>query len=202
MIGLETDTRTTRFEYNESYLRALQRRDEAAENQLITSLGPRIRMVLRTHMRSWDRTADAYQETFLSALRLPAEQQVRHWRTMLLRIATRRAIDRLRQRYQSEKVTVELRQLAADQTPTETPDARAQSTELRAKVRQALAALPPQQAEAFWLRHLEQLAAGEVAEAMGIEPGHVRVLVHRAASSLRSLLQTTYGQACIGEESP
>jgi RNA polymerase sigma-70 factor (ECF subfamily) len=65
MIGLEMDTRATRFEFDESYLRALEGRDEAAENQLISSLGPRIRMVLRSHIRSWDRTLDAYQETFL-----------------------------------------------------------------------------------------------------------------------------------------
>ena len=65
MNGLETDTRTTRFEFDENYLRALEGRDEAAENQLITSLGPRIRTVLRSHMRSSDRTLDAYQETFL-----------------------------------------------------------------------------------------------------------------------------------------
>ena len=38
MNGLATDTRTTRFEFDENYLRALEGRDEAAENQLITSL--------------------------------------------------------------------------------------------------------------------------------------------------------------------
>jgi DNA-directed RNA polymerase specialized sigma24 family protein len=52
-------------DFNEEYLHALQIGDKAAENQLITSLGPRIRTVLRSHLRSWDRTLDAYQETFL-----------------------------------------------------------------------------------------------------------------------------------------
>ena len=149
-----------------------------------------------------DDALDCYQETFLAALHLSRQGQVRHWRTMLVRIATRRAVDRLRQRYQSEKAFARPERFEHGESPGEAPDARAQGEELQEQVRQALGTLPAEQAEAFWLRHLEQLSVGEVAKLLEIEPGHVRVLVHRAAVGLRCLLGPSFGPAPISEESP
>jgi hypothetical protein len=37
---------------------------------------------------------------------------------------------------------------------------------------------------------------------MGVEPGHVRVLVHRAAAALRDRLGETYGPAAVPGERP
>ena len=54
--------------------------------------------------------------------------------------------------------------------------------------------LPSQQAEAFWLRHIEQMSPSEVAEQMDIQPGNVRVLVHRAADQLRRILNGAYAR--------
>ena len=51
-----------------------------------------------------DDALDCHQETFLAALRLQ-RTDVRHWRGLLLRIATQKAIDRLRQRYRAKRVT-------------------------------------------------------------------------------------------------
>ncbi len=133
-----------------------------------------------------DDALDCYQETFLAALYLSSKGEVRHWRTMLVRIATRRAIDRLRQRYQSAKESAGTEELARGRSPVEAPDARLHSEELREQVRRALGALPAEQGEVFWLRHIEQLSVGEVAELMDIETGHVRVLGHRAAVALRN----------------
>ena len=46
------------------------------------------------------------------------------------------------------------------------PGARIEGEELREQVRQSLARLPSEQAEAFWLRHIEQLSPSEIAELM------------------------------------
>jgi RNA polymerase sigma-70 factor (ECF subfamily) len=145
---------------------------------------------------------DCYQETFLAALRLSQSGEVRDWRAMLLRVAARRAIDRLRRRYLTEKSSGSLEHLSLDRSAVEVPDARALGNELHEQVRRALATLPPQQAEAFWLRHLEQLSTSDVARQMGIESGHVRVLVHRAAADLRILLGPSFGPTPISEELP
>jgi RNA polymerase sigma factor (sigma-70 family) len=59
-------------------------------------------------------------------------------------------------------------------------------------VRQALLKLPPQQAEAFWLRHIEQLDSNEIAAQMDIQAGNARVLIHRAIEQLRQLLSAPY----------
>jgi RNA polymerase sigma-70 factor, ECF subfamily len=148
-----------------------------------------------------DDALDCYQQTFLDGLRVAEDGEVRHWRTMLVRIATRRAIDRLRERYRRGKAFDSGEGVEQLRSPIEPPDARAQAVELREQIRRALTNLPAQQAEAFWLRHIEQLSPVEVAEQLGVEDGHVRVLVHRAATSLREWLGPTYGPASLSEDS-
>jgi hypothetical protein len=49
---------------------------------------------------------------------------------------------------------------------------------------------------------VEQLSPDDVAELLGIEAGHARVLVHRAALGLRTFLGPLYGNEPIAEESP
>ena len=145
---------------------------------------------------------DCYQETFLAALRLANAQEVVHWRTLLVRIATRRAIDVLRHRYRADSAAHSLNHAVRSSSRVEAPDARVQADELLEQVRRVLATMPPQQAEAFWLRHVEHLGSDEVAQLLGIERGHVRVLVHRAAVALRTLLGPTFGPAPVSEELP
>jgi RNA polymerase sigma-70 factor (ECF subfamily) len=152
-------------------------------------------------LNHYDDARDCHQETFLAAMRLAEGSEVHNWRTALLAIATRRAIDRLRARYRDRQAQ-DAHSQHFERTTIEPPAARIEWSELREQVRTALATLPPQQAEAFWLRHLEQLTVDEVSEQMAIEPGHVRVLVHRAAVALRDLLGPSYGPATVSGELP
>ena len=58
--------------------------------------------VWRTVYRLLDHHADAldcYQETFLAAWRFAEREPVANWRSFLVSLAMRRAMDRLRQRY-------------------------------------------------------------------------------------------------------
>jgi RNA polymerase sigma-70 factor, ECF subfamily len=127
---------------------------------------------------------DCYQQTFLDAMRLD-DGAVRSWHSALCCIATRRAMDQLRRRYREQQVITR----SDIELPTNAPpDQQALNEELLQQVRQALTMLPPQQAEAFWLRHFEQMSPMEVAKQMDIQPEHERVLVHRAADQLRRLL--------------
>ena len=145
---------------------------------------------------------DCHQQTFLEAARLARSAQVGHWRALLVRIATRRAVDRLRERYWRNENHDNSQHLDAVPAADQPPDAQAQDAELREQVRRAPAHLPAPQAEAFWLRHIEQLSPGEVADQLHIEPGHARVLVHRAAAALRELLGPAYGPATDREKMP
>jgi DNA-directed RNA polymerase specialized sigma24 family protein len=67
--------------------------------------------VWRTVYRLLDHDADAldcYQETFLAALQIPQPQGIDDWSSFLVTLATRRAMDRLRQRYRSRTRCVAL----------------------------------------------------------------------------------------------
>jgi len=139
---------------------------------------------------------DCYQQTFLDAMRI-RQQPVKSWRSVLCTIATRRAMDHLRQRYRHRKAYAPTEVEPYIEDP---PDRRSLHEELREHIRAALATLPEQQAEAFWLRHIEQQSQDEIAKHLDIRPGHVRVLVHRAIQNLRRLLSPSFSGKPRGSE--
>ncbi len=128
---------------------------------------------------------DCYQQTFLEALQIDPKT-VRSWRAMLSRIVTARSIDRLRQRYRDRR---QVSNNNCEAFVFDSPGQRLLNAELIAEVQSALTELPNQQAEAFCLRHLEQLTHKEIAEQLEIDPGHVRVLIHRATLGIRELIE-------------
>jgi RNA polymerase sigma-70 factor (ECF subfamily) len=68
------------------------------------------------------------------------------------------------------------------------PGSRLIRAELRQRVQDALAELPPRDREVLVLRHLEQRPTAEVADRLGISVGAVRVRVVRALARLRESL--------------
>ncbi|MFK8112751.1 MAG: RNA polymerase sigma factor [Rubripirellula sp.] len=138
---------------------------------------------------------ECYQQAFLDGLRLDADS-VQNWRAMMCRIATRRAMDQLRRRYRDRDKLQGIEHEPSLELP---PEQQLEDAELRELVRSVLASLPPHQAEAFWLRHIEQLNQDEIAQQLGIRTGHVRVLVHRAIVCLREALGPIYGIALSSE---
>ena len=189
MIGLETDTRTTRFEFDESYLRALQGRDEAAENQLITSLGPRIRTVLRSHMRSWDRTLDAYQETFLRVF-----TYLRSGKTLdspsslpgfVLAVSRNVAFEHLRSYGRQDQFPEEM------PDPTDTapgPEDNVVTEERKQIVRRVLSELNPRDRDLLYLL-LEDEDPEKLCRDFGVERAYLRVLLHRARLRFKKALE-------------
>lgn len=146
--------------------------------------------VWRTVYRLLGRRADAeecFQETFLAAIELWRRQPVRNPRAALLRLATARAVDRLRQRYRRAG-----RETAAQWDtvphPGEGPPGEVAANELSQRLREALTLLPEKQADVFCLNALEGWAYAEVAEELGISTDAVGVLLHRARARLRAAL--------------
>jgi RNA polymerase sigma factor (sigma-70 family) len=85
---------------------------------IVTECGP---LVWRTAYRLLGNhadTADCFQETFLAALELSRRQPVRNMSGLLVRLATTRAIDRLRQRVRHEHCPA---QAATDETGSSGP---------------------------------------------------------------------------------
>jgi RNA polymerase sigma-70 factor (ECF subfamily) len=138
---------------------------------------------------------ECFQETFLAALRYSRTHAVTHWRALLTRLATARAVDRLRQRGRLARYE-EPADFAALGASGSHPSQRAQSNELADRLRQALKELPPSQAEAFSLACLEDWSYQQIAQHMSITVDSVGVLIHRARQRLRQLL------ASMNEVSP
>ena len=147
--------------------------------------------VWRTVYRLLDHHADAldcYQETFLAAWRYAERQPVADWTAFLTNLATRRAMDRLRQRYRNRTREIALDGVPEPSTDAESPLAHAGAKELMDRMRAGMAELPDKQAEVFWLSCIEGLSHQQISDRMEVAPGEVRVLLHRARMHLRAVL--------------
>ena len=101
---------------------------------------------------------DCFQDVFAEVLEHSSSRSVRDRPAFLRWMAVRRALDRLRKRRVDAKrvaLDVEIATLSAIAAG---PDAQAQWNELIERVREELARLPGQQAEAFWLHCVEDMS--------------------------------------------
>lgn len=125
-------------------------------------------------VQAWTRT-----DTYNASLGSPAG-----W---LIGIARNRAIDRLR----SNAVRVRTAEQAPPPPATETPEARAATSERERDVARALAALPPEQRELIEQAYFEGLTQSELAERFKLPLGTVKTRVRTGLATLRGLLQRT-----------
>jgi RNA polymerase sigma-70 factor (ECF subfamily) len=146
--------------------------------------------VWQTAYRILGNRADAeecFQETFLAALEFSRRKRVQSWPALLRRLATARAVDRLRRRHrQAARQRVADWDALPDHAPT--PPQTAEDAELSERLRMALGRIPTRQAQAFCMHCLEGWTYQEVAEQLAVSVDSVGVLVHRARTRLRQLL--------------
>jgi RNA polymerase sigma-70 factor (ECF subfamily) len=156
-------------------------------DELMAREGP---AVWRTVYRLVQNRADAdecFQETFLAALEIANRQPVRNWPALLHRLATSRAIDRLRKRLRRmrHEQFVDLSQtVGTDHDPSE----QAEAIELAGALRRAVAQLPAKQGEVFWLHEIGDWSYQQIGDQLGITVNAVGVLLHRARQKLQELV--------------
>jgi RNA polymerase sigma-70 factor (ECF subfamily) len=163
---------------------------------IVTKEGP---VVWRTLWRLLaDRTdvEECFQETFLGALKISRRQTVECWSALLCRLATARAMDRLRSRYRrggGSRGSV-AGECSADYRLTEAPSAdagpveHAVAAELSERLRGALSQLPDRQAEVFYLNAIGGWSHRELGQRMKMTENAIGVTIHRARQRLRELL--------------
>src|SRR5262249_51744031 len=125
--------------------------------------------VWRTVYRLLDHHEDAldcYQETFLAAFRFSQSQTIEDWSSLLVSLAARRAMDRLRQRYRSGRRSIPMDTIPEPASELNGPIQEARARELMERVREGLTELPEKQAEVFWLSCLEGLSHQQIAGLM------------------------------------
>lgn len=79
-------------------------------------------------------------------------------------------------------------------TWTDDADERLSAKALAGRIRHLLHRLPEAQRQVFLLRDVEELPAREVGAVLGISDGNQRVLLHRARSAMRGMLEREMGR--------
>ena len=166
--------------------------------EILSREGP---AVWRTAYRILGDRADAdecFQEAFLAALEVSRRERVKHWRALLQRLATARAVDRLRERVRrrSREQRADMNALL-DAEPKPPPD-----VELSERLRDAIARIPRKQAQVFSLHCLDDWSYREIAGHMGITTNAVGVLLHRGRTQLRRLLGVPSGVSEVAGRDP
>ena len=133
--------------------------------------------------------ADCFQETFVSALEFAQRQRVRNFPALLVRLATARAIDRLRQRLRQPRSNTEAADWPATMSTNPQPAEQAERQELADRLRDAIRELPPQEAQVFCLRYLNDMSYRQIAKHLGIKTNAAGVLLHRARIKLREYFE-------------
>ncbi len=127
---------------------------------------------------------DVLQTVFLRLARQGDAASLANPPSYLYRAAINAALDLLRTRRASSSVALEEAHGSPD-GPAKRPDQLHEAAELRAWLRQAIAALPPRAAEVFALHHLEGLENKEIARVLGMSRIAVAVTLHRARHRLQ-----------------
>jgi RNA polymerase sigma-70 factor (ECF subfamily) len=130
---------------------------------------------------------DVAQETFLRAYNaLESYDDGLPFRTWLFSILINRCRTAMSQRIRRE------RRIVADSEALERTSlvagAPQDSIELREELNRAIAALSPEQREAFLLRHIEELSYEEIMAVTGAGQSALKMRVKRACERLRELL--------------
>jgi RNA polymerase sigma-70 factor (ECF subfamily) len=132
---------------------------------------------------------ECLQEAFLGGLELARRETVKDWGALLRRLATARAVDRLRQRDRGPRG--QLADWGSFRGAVASPSQDAEDAELAQRLRGALAQISPRQSEIFCLHVLEGFSYEEIARQTAVSVAAVGVHLHRARERLRLLLFDT-----------
>jgi RNA polymerase sigma factor (sigma-70 family) len=129
---------------------------------------------------------ECLQEAFLGGLEIARHGTVRDWSALLRRLATARAVDRLRHRLRGPSGHVA--DWGSLPGPVASPSRDAEDAEFADRLRCALARLSPRQSEIFCLHVLDGCSYEEIARQTAVSVAAVGVHLHRARERLRVLL--------------
>jgi RNA polymerase sigma-70 factor (ECF subfamily) len=157
-------------------------------SQIVEEHGPIVWKTVRRLSGNEADAADCFQQTFLAAVELARQQPVRHWPAVLRRLATARALDRLRATIRNRRRHAPLNVDPSTEKAGDHPLPMVEARELAERLRVALAAIDPRQAQVFCLTQLEGLSYDDVATQLGLTTSHVGVLLSRARGTLKERL--------------
>lgn len=153
-------------------------------NRLVHEHGPAVYGTAWRILRHAADTEDVVQEVFLEANRVRQEHTVHNWGGVLRKLASYRALDRLRQR----RASVPLNGQVLCTSSNDGPEAIAIGNELAERLTAAIGLLPEREATVFCLRFFDDLSYQQIAETLDITAGAVAAALHKARGRLETML--------------
>lgn len=209
--AMDIDTGVAAGASDAAVVARLRSGDARTFEAVVAELSPMMLRLARGYVPTEASAQDVVQETWLAVIRgLPGfegRSTLRTWVfSILINLARRRGV--------RDRRTVPLAALGTDDEPAVAPsrfrppgrpdaggwrpeaapvdwgpEARALTAEVRGLLTAGIGRLPPRQREVLVLRDVDGLSTQEVAEAIGVSVGNVRVLLHRARARLREELE-------------
>ena len=177
--------------------------DADAFNELVRLYHPALYRLANRMLRNTDDAQEVAQEAFLAAYEGIARFEGQsHIRTWLLSITYNKSVDRLKRTTRdnwliagdldkSERWDV-VERVAEVTDWSGNPEQNFQSSEIKATLEKALAEVPAETKAVFELRDIQGLTSREVADALTISEGAVRVKLHRVRQYLMAAMEDFY----------
>ena len=179
-LELQAVERTVTFEMDEETFRGFYERTARPLRSYLTRL-----------TGESQRADDLLQETYYRFLRARVSWDGEsHRRAYLYRIATNLVRDSQRRSKQAPIADVDVADLEA--SPSTTDPSRASDT--RTDLRRAMARLRPRDRAMLWLAYGQGQAHTEIAQAIGVKPASIKLLLFRARRRLAALLGPAEGK--------
>lgn len=179
---------------------ALRRGDTEAFSQVFEAHSDQIFRLAFGILKSEDDAEGVVQDTFLTFFRRLEQFEARsRLSTWLYRVAYNLSIDRLRKMRPTEPLVDEFHIAEADDFMpivivdwNFAPETILSEKETHRVLGEAIDALPQKLHTTFVLRELEKLSTAETATILGINPGTVKIQLHRARLLLREHLSSYF----------
>lgn len=178
----------------QTLIKAAQRGDLNAFNELVLQYQSRVYNVAYRIMGDGDSAADATQEAFISAYRAIGGYRGGSFRSWLMRIVTNACYDELRRRKRRPTSSLEALYVT-DAAPSEAlvngaekPEAYAQRQDLNRALHAGLQTLPVEQRTTLVLSDVQGYDYREIAEMTGASLGTVKSRLSRARAKMRDYL--------------
>lgn len=155
--------------------------DVRAFEVIVRRYGPLMRVYAARVLGSNDEMDDVVQESFITAWQqLSTLEDGGAVKTWLMRIVSRKSIDRLRARRQHANIDLTEPTAPENQSPHRLAEAESQTQALS----RVLADLPEDQRRCWMLRELAECSYGEIAEELELPISTVRGVLARARKTL------------------
>ncbi|MCA9320240.1 MAG: RNA polymerase sigma factor [Planctomycetes bacterium] len=163
--------------------------DESAFAELVERYSDRIYTLVSSMVRDRSEAEDVVQEVFFKVYRkLEGFEGKSSFYTWLYRVSLNAATDHLKKRRNDRARSAEDFVLNEVPQPGAAPGRRMDRGELRLKMAEAIASLPPKYRDILVLREYQDCSYEEIAQVLGCSKGTVESRLFRARARLRDRL--------------